>query len=118
MEKSVEAMLRTLLYQLLLQDPILYRHLRQFHPDMRVAMVARVRAVDWTRETLMQMFEITVQSPGLIGLIYIDALDEGEGSLPSSTFELLESQLSESHEGSLRICLSRRPKNFINHRAR
>jgi hypothetical protein len=64
------------------------------------------------------MFEITVRSPGLTGLIYVDALDEGEGFLPSSMFEFLESQLLESHEGSLSICLSSRPNNFINHRAK
>ncbi|KAH6649519.1 hypothetical protein F5144DRAFT_635127, partial [Chaetomium tenue] len=116
MEKSLEAMFRTLLHQLLQQDPILYRRLEPFHSDMKVVMNTQVRVVDWTRETLMQMFEITVQSPGLTGLIYIDALDEGEGFLPSFIFQFLESQLLESHEVSLRICLSSRPSNFINHR--
>lgn len=118
MEKSVEAMLRTLLHQLLRQDPILYRRLKPFYFDMKVMINTQVRVVEWTRETLMQMFEVTVRSPGLTGLIYIDALDEGEGFLPSSMFEFLESQLLGSQDGSLRICLSSRPNNFINHRAK
>ena len=116
MEKSIEAMLRTLLHQLLLQNTILYRSLKLFYSDIRIAKESQVGVVDWTTETLIQMFEIALRLPGLTGLIYIDALDEGKGFLPWSIFEFLESQLSKSHEGSLGIYLSSRPNNFINHR--
>ncbi|KAK6332584.1 SH3 and multiple ankyrin repeat domains protein 2 [Orbilia blumenaviensis] len=118
-ERSVEAMLRTLIHQIVSQSPVVFKSLRGYYSDMEATWEEGV-GVDWTKCQLEDMFQITVRLPSVTGLIYIDALDEGEGFIPSETFAFLEESLmggsSRYPFKGLRICLSSRPDNFINHR--
>jgi hypothetical protein len=116
MEKSTEAMLRTILHQLLSQDPTIFRPLAPFYAVMKAAKESQTRVVDWNLDKLKEMFTAAVQRPGLSLKLFIDALDEGEGFSTAEMFRYLD-ELFESQNvpgASIRICLSSRPDNFIN----
>ena len=119
MEKSLEGMLRTILHQNVSQNPTTYRYLSRFHDDMKKAQDSRNHKVDWTGETLTKMFDIMMRSCTLPQLIFIDAVDEGEGFKVADTFSLLEKYTSlqpGEHHAAASIFLSSRPDNFVNHR--
>ena len=142
-EKTTEAMLRTLLYQLLSQVPAVYAHVRKFYHDRKQAEMSRKDVPDWSKEVLQRMFQAAFQSPGLRALLFLDALDEAENGtwdhdesqyrksgdstfLYSEFLEFIEAQIQLStrqtsgpsvpEEGPrLRVCLSSRPINFFRH---
>ncbi|RVD81536.1 uncharacterized protein DFL_009396 [Arthrobotrys flagrans] len=117
-ERSTEAMLRTLIHEIVFQHPESFKDLQRFYSDRKSREAAQKKEINWTRDQLEQMFTTLTGSPHLSGLIYIDALDEGEGFLPSKIFGFLEKQLG-GPDGSyrdLRICLSSRPSNFVDRR--
>ena len=119
MEKTLEGMLRTILYQIVFQNPVAFRCLSQFYQDMKKASDSRMRNVDWTGESLMKMFETVMRSSTLPTLIFIDALDEGKGFSPASVFAVLEEYTSSKPDRdhpTASVCLSSRPGNFVNHR--
>jgi ankyrin repeat protein/energy-coupling factor transporter ATP-binding protein EcfA2 len=120
MEKTVKGMLRTILHQMVFQNPTAYRRLSHFHHAMKQACASRDRSVvDWTGESLTKMFEAVMQSPNFPVLIFIDALDEGDGFSPAEVFALLETLTGPKSDGyrpAVSVCLSSRPDNFVNHR--
>ncbi|KAK6360966.1 SH3 and multiple ankyrin repeat domains protein 2 [Orbilia blumenaviensis] len=118
-ERTTIAMLRTIIHQMVFQHPTLFSKLQCFYDDMEAVSEAQNRQADWTKAQLEKIFTIIVSSPNVNGLIYIDALDEGEGFIPSEIFKFLEEQLTSGLNEptcDLRICLSSRPDNFINRR--
>ncbi|KAK6502808.1 SH3 and multiple ankyrin repeat domains protein 2 [Arthrobotrys musiformis] len=118
-ERAAEAMLRTIIHEIVFQHPASFKDLETFFFERKLREAAQSTRVDWTKEQLEQMFKTLTSLPHIKGLIFIDALDEGEGFLPSKMFEFLEANLanSNSSHGDLSICLSSRPSNFINRRA-
>ncbi|KAK6339193.1 SH3 and multiple ankyrin repeat domains protein 2 [Orbilia javanica] len=115
-------MLRTLVHGIIFQHPACFEYVRRFYSDRKALEAARKdeNSFDWTRDQLEQMFT-TLTSSLTLGLsIYIDALDEGEGFLLSKMFKFLEKHLKNRDklhgQNSLRICLSSRTSNFVNHR--
>lgn len=120
MEKTLKGMLRTILHQVILQRPTAYKFVAQFHQDMKDANASREQStVEWTGESLTQMFEIVMQSCSSPTLIFIDGLDEGEGFSPAEMFALLETLTGtrpDGHHPLVSVCLSSRPDNFVNHR--
>ncbi|KAK4167470.1 ankyrin repeat-containing domain protein [Cladorrhinum sp. PSN259] len=121
MEKTIEGLLRTVLHQIVFQNPPSYRALSQFHADIKKVRASREHSVDWTGETLIQMFEIVMRSSTTPTLIFIDALDEGEGEgerfSTAAVFTLLEQYTGPQLDGRhapASICLSSRPDNFVN----
>jgi ankyrin repeat protein len=120
MEKTLKGMLRTILHQMVLQNPTAYRGLSRFHRDMKQECASRGKSVvDWTGESLAKMLEVVMQSPTLPVLMFIDALDEGDGFSPTEVFALLETLTgpnSDGYRSAVSVCLSSRPDNFVNHR--
>ncbi|KIW31184.1 uncharacterized protein PV07_02852 [Cladophialophora immunda] len=120
MEKRLDGMLRTILHQILSQNPLVFQCLEPFYLKMKAARGSQVRSVEWTKETLEKMLKEVMHFPEFRALIFIDALDEGEGFLAPDVFELLEEQLQTSQDQStaaIRICLSSRPDNFTDHKS-
>jgi len=119
MEKTLMGMLRRVLHQIVFQSPTAYKCLAPFYHYMKKASVSRDHGVDWTGETLTQMFETVMQSSTKQTLIFIDALDEGEGFSLAEVFRLLEKHTNprpDSSHATASVCLSSRPGNFVNHR--
>ncbi|KAF3307927.1 SH3 and multiple ankyrin repeat domains protein 2 [Orbilia oligospora] len=115
LERSIDAMLRTIVHGFVFQHPAGFKDLRKFYTERKSREKTQTTEAIWTREQLDQMFTILMNSPRLRGLIYIDALDEGEGFDESTIFNLLEEQLNRPREfhTNWRICLSSRPTNFV-----
>jgi GTPase SAR1 family protein len=117
-EKSTEGMLRTLLHQFLAHNPATYDYLAPWHLEMQEARKLH-KTLDWTEESLKKMLKKAAQVPAQHAVIFIDALDEGEGFLPSAMFAFLEdlfAPLSAGSFDSICICLSSRPENFVNNK--
>lgn len=119
MEKTLMGMLRRVLHQIVFQSPTAYKCLAPFYHHMNKVNTSRDRRVDWTGETLTRMFETVMQSSTKQTLIFIDALDEGEGFSLAQVFRLLEKHTNprpDSPHATASVCLSSRPGNFVNHR--
>lgn len=86
MEKTLNAMFPTILHQIVFQNPASYRVLSRFYRDMKQAQASHNRGTDWTGETLMQMLDAVVASANLPILVFIDALDEGNGFSAAEVF--------------------------------
>jgi ankyrin repeat protein/energy-coupling factor transporter ATP-binding protein EcfA2 len=118
-ERTLKAMLRTLLHQIVFQNPTAYRCIAKAHRGMEQVLASRNQIVDWTEKLLTNMLEDVMLSSTLPTLVFIDALDEGDGFSAAEVFGLLEKHTRPRPDGQramASVCLSSRPDNFVDHR--
>ncbi|KAI9778529.1 MAG: hypothetical protein M1839_008060 [Geoglossum umbratile] len=109
LERSLEGMLRSLLVQILRQNPSLFRHALEAYGQMKESRSSD--GIQWSLSSLRRIFVSSItegcRSRGVC--LFVDALDECDGPLQDHVSFLRKITTYPALKSTIKICVSGRP---------